>query len=304
MTSDTSGIRISVQICTYNRQATMRQCLSAFHKVDFPPSDYEIVVVDDGSTDGTGEMISSLDLPCRLEYICKEHAGLAAGRNAGIRRARAPIILFIDDDTIAHPNLLREHWETHQWHADTIVMGWVNHVESFDVIGEPRFTHSDISTHNFWTSNVSVPKRCLEEAGMFDEDFTEYGWEDVEIGYRLRRLGVRRVFNSRAIVFHCKPRWTAQDIPSLIRRAGSSGRSAVIYVSKHPCLRARLSTGVFRLRLALDRLLRPTSRFWEWVATRPGRKRLSGFPLFCARTLVSFHYFQAVREALAKGEGR
>jgi glycosyltransferase involved in cell wall biosynthesis len=279
----------------------MRQCLSAFHQVDFAPSDYEIVMVDDGSTDGTGDMVREMQLPCHLEYVYKDHAGLAAGRNAGIRKARGPIILFIDDDTIAHPSLLREHWRMHQRRADTIVMGWVNHVESLDAIGRPRFTAADISTHNFWTSNVSVPKRCLEAAGMFDEDFTEYGWEDVELGYRLRRLGIRRVFSPGAIVYHCKPRWTVSDLPSLIRRAGSSGRSAVVYVRKHPCLRARMSTGVFRARLALDRVLRPTSGFCERVATRAKRPRLSGLRLFCARMLVSFHYFQAVREALATG---
>ena len=74
-------IKISVQICTFNRKELLKRCLQAVFRAGFPASDCEVVLVDDGSTDGTDEAVKTLDAPCRLKYLYQEKSGLAAGRN-------------------------------------------------------------------------------------------------------------------------------------------------------------------------------------------------------------------------------
>jgi glycosyltransferase involved in cell wall biosynthesis len=297
-------IKISVQICTFNRKELLKRCLQAVFRTDFPASDYEVALVDDGSTDGTAEVVKSLVAPCRLKYLYQDKSGLAAGRNLGIRDCDGEVILFIDDDTIAHPALLQEHWASHERNPRCVVMGRVNHVDNLDKPPSRRLKPADISTSFFWTSNASVRKRYLQEAGLFDEEFTEYGWEDIEMGFRLRAAGLVRKRNPKAIVYHYKTRWTVSDLPRLFRQAQAGGRSAVILLRKRPCLRVRLATGIFRTRLALDYLVRLGEPFCHnRVAEKSRDKVLTGLPLFFARLLVSFQYFEAVRASLsARGD--
>jgi glycosyltransferase involved in cell wall biosynthesis len=295
------SVRISVQLCTFNRRNLVRRSLDALFGLDFPASDYEIVLVDDGSSDGTEEMVSELRPPCRLVYQRQENSGLAAARNVGIRHSDGEVVLFIDDDIIADPGLLAAHWASHERREKLVVMGRVCHVDSLEGKLRPRFKLADLSTSFFWTSNCSVRRRHLEAAGLFDEDFREYGWEDIEMGLRLREIGLARRFNTRAVVYHFKSAWRASDLPALFRRAQASGRSAVVLLGKRPCARVRLSTGIFRARLALDDLLRGAEPYLRSrVAGRVGE--LSGLPLACARMLVSFKYFEAVRCSLADRE--
>lgn len=295
---------ISVQICTYNRKEMLRRCLEAYFEMDYPVSDFEIVLVDDGSDDGTDRMVAELHSPCRITYIRKDHGGLSAARNVGIHNARSKIILFADDDILPDRMLLAEHMESHRSHPNSIIMGWVNHVESFDHIRKPSWTPADISTSSFWTSNVSVPKKTILDAGLFDEEFTEYGWEDIELGRRFRARGVTRKFNPKAIVYHCKPVWKASDLPGLIGRASASGRSAIIYYSKHSDLRARMSTGIFGPRIAINPLLRPTAKALESRLTKYAKGKLSILQRMSVRILLGYYYYESIGEAqsLVNGE--
>ncbi len=292
-------MKISVQICTHNRKDLLRRSLDALVKADFPASDYELVLVDDGGTDGTGDMVKEMDAPCRVKYLYQPKSGLAAGRNLGIRNAEGEVILFIDDDILADRNLLREHWESHQKHPRAVIMGRVNHTDNLDGDLTAKYKLADFSTSFFWTSNASVRKCFLEEAGLFDEEFTEYGWEDIEMGFRLRALGLVRKYNQRALVHHFKTRWKKSDLTRLCRQAESSGRSAVIFLRKRPCLRTRLSTGIFVLRFAWDRLQRLGMGVYAKAVERAEDGPLRGFALYSVRTLVSFRYFDSARSALS-----
>ena len=292
-------MKISVQIPTHNRKDLLRRSLEALFKTDFPASDYELVLVDDGGADGTGDMVKAMNAPCRVKYLYQEKSGAAAARNLGIKNADGEVILFIDDDIFADRDLLKEHWASHQEYPRAVIMGRVNHIESLDEDPEAKYKLADFSTSFFWTSNASVRKRFLEEAGLFAEEFTEYGWEDPEFGFRLRAIGLVRKYNQRALVHHFKSRWKASDVPRLCRQAQSSGRSAVIFLRKHPCLRTRLSTGIFALRFAWDRVLRLGRGLYTSSVKRSGDCPLSGFALLSARTLVSFEYFDSVRSSLS-----
>jgi glycosyltransferase involved in cell wall biosynthesis len=297
-------MRVSVQICSRNRSDLLKRSLLALFNQDFPKEDYEIIVVDDGSEDGTSEMVKSLTGPCPLRLITQGHDGLSVGRNRGIKCAVGEYVLFIDDDIIADKRLIREHMRFHEKYPRSVVKGWVNHTSDLDSIKVPRFTMADISTAFFWTSNVSVAREYLLKVGLFDEDFREYGWEDLELGLRLKSLGLVSRYNKRAVVFHYKSKWKKTDIPRLIEQAKAKGRTAVIFLAKHPTLRVRMATGILGSRFMYNELLNWKGHgieYCEKVIAGQDDKELSGFPLLCARHLLSFYYFREIKKSLLVG---
>ena len=129
---------ITVGLCSRNRKETLRQVLLTLADQSIHPDRYEVVVIDDGSTDGTGEMIAELDVPYRLTYGYQEHAALATARNHGIRLCRGEVMLYIDDDVLADHHLLEEHLRSHRSFSSCVVNGWVNHVETAEIPEKPK----------------------------------------------------------------------------------------------------------------------------------------------------------------------
>jgi glycosyltransferase involved in cell wall biosynthesis len=291
-------IRISVQICSYNRWHLLKKSLEALFAQDLAKDQYEIVLVDDGSTDDSLSMAKELakTAPCRLKVLTKPNDGLSRARNLGIRNCDGEIILFMDDDTFADPGLLREHLSVHALHPRCVVIGWVNHIEQLDPPEPRKYVMADYSRSFFWTSNVSVRKQFVEQVGLFDEDFLEYGWEDLELGWRLKKLGLERQANPKAIVSHFKPPKHKKDLPGMFRQAASSGRSALVYIRKRPTLNAHMATGITWPRMALDQLLRPFEPIFQRGLDQAPEGPLTGWAFWCARILCSFRFFDAVRK--------
>ncbi len=237
-------LALTVQICTYNRRALLGRVMEALFAQDLDPATYEIVLVDDGSTDGTYEsVISRLAPPCALHVVRQRNAGLSRGRNAGIARARGEIIMFMDDDVLATPGLLAAHVRFHGAQPRAICRGGVINVESFDALPPARYTWRNYSGAYFWTTNVSAPLALIREAGAFDERFSEYGWEDLELGFRLRTMGVPSILARDALVYHYKPPAPPQALPGMVRQARAQARTARLFTKKHPNWRVRLATG-------------------------------------------------------------
>ena len=235
---------ITVQLCTYNRRALLGRVMEALFAQDLNPDDYEIVLVDDGSTDGTYEaVIGTLRPTCALTVVRQRNAGLAAGRNAGIARARGELIMFMDDDVLATPGLLAGHLHCHRLHPRAICRGGVINVPSLDQLPPARYTWRNYSGAYFWTTNVSVPLRLLREAGGFDERFREYGWEDLDLGLRLRHMGVPSMLAKDALVYHYKPPVQPSGFSGMARQARAQARTAVQFIDKHPHWRVALATG-------------------------------------------------------------
>ena len=186
-----------------------------------------------------------------------------------------------------------------------LVMGWVNHTPNLER-RVPKFCMADISTSFFWTSNVSVERKYLIEAGLFDEDFKEYGWEDLELGRRLKKLGLKRIFNFKAIVFHYKGHWKKEDLPRLIKQAKAKARTAIIFMEKDPSFVVKLSTAVYPPRLFLNKVMNWKDKgiaFCEKVlAKQKEGVPLKGFALMCAQNLVSFHYFAEIEKEMKKSK--
>jgi glycosyltransferase involved in cell wall biosynthesis len=256
--------RITVQLCTYNRRALLGRVLAALFDQDLDPAEYEVVLVDDGSTDGSYEEIIAVQHPrCAFHVVRQKNAGLARGRNVGIARARGEHILFMDDDVLATPGLLSAHLRFHASHPRSICRAGVINADSFDRLPPARYTWRNYSGAYFWTTNVSLPLALVRGAGGFDERFREYGWEDLELGFRLRLMGVRSSLARDAIVYHYKPPVPRADVPRMLKQARAQARTAIQFLEKHPHWRVALATG----QLA-------PFEFWSGVTRAAGWPRL------------------------------
>jgi glycosyltransferase involved in cell wall biosynthesis len=294
------SVGVTVLISTFQRSAQVVRCLEALGRLRFPASELEIIVVDDGSEDGTAAAVEQVHLPFEVRCLRRRHCGPASARNAGIRAARGALIVIIDDDTVADPALVEEHCRSHREHDRLVVMGRVRHLSPGEPPGRwPRL--ADLSTSFFWTTNVSVARRHLVKAGLFDEDFTEYGWEDPELGDRLRALGLKRRWNWRAVVDHEKQALRPSDVPAMLARAEATGRMAVVYVRKHPTLRARLATGLTLPRRALSGLLGRFEGGLKAAVDRAPDAALRGRARLAAEVLSGVHYYRSAEESLASG---
>jgi len=237
---------ISVVIPTHNRCQVLRICLenlSCQAGVDF-----EVIVVGDGCTDDS----EGATLTSRLQNVQfinqpKSHQGTV--RNRGVEMATGDIILFIGDDILVEPGFLKKHLETHQAHPEenVVVLGYTTWDPTLKINDYMRFLESSgwqfgysflcpdfVERHDlykfFYTSNISL-KRSFFEREKFDEQFTVYGWEDVELGYRLfKNHGMKLFYEPKAKAYH-HHLLTEADLP---KKMQAIGKSAVYFQQLHP----------------------------------------------------------------------
>lgn len=250
-------VEISVIIPTHNRRQILNKCLKCLFDQDYPEDRYEIIVVDDGSTDGTREDINSLNPPCNLGYLYQARSGPHLARNRGLDAAEGEIILFIDSDIFAPPSLIREHMRFHARNDRIIVSGplaeTTNLDEDFRGIKKRKFLALfDLSGPSMITSNLSVRRKYLLQVGGFDEDFEGYGWHDWELGARLKKIGLCAKKSREALVYHLEEA-KISSLEELGKKRFERGVNAALYLKKHPNLGTLLS--IHPHFLILDRLI-------------------------------------------------
>ncbi|MDQ6929356.1 MAG: glycosyltransferase, partial [Candidatus Eremiobacteraeota bacterium] len=187
--------KISVVIPTYNRLEELQHTIPALLASDLPADAYEILVADSQSTDGTAQYLAGVakDAP-RVRHLPGAYSGRGAARNAGIHAASASVILFNDSDIIASPDLLRRHLERHEAQSGIAVVGLEVQVKNLQEYESKRDRpelrnplhppeRKRLPWLYFLTGNASVRRADLLRVGGFDEDFTGYGHEDLELGY-------------------------------------------------------------------------------------------------------------------------
>jgi glycosyltransferase involved in cell wall biosynthesis len=300
--------RLTIQLCTYNRAHLLERVLEALFDQTVPDDAYEVVLVNDGSPDDTSAVIERVRplARCVFTVIEQSNAGLAKARNAGIARSRGERICFIDDDVLPTPVFAAEHLRSDDRHGDVIVRGAVINTESFDDLPPPVWSPANYSGNYFWTSNVSLRRARLDRAGgRFDDSFTEYGWEDIELGMRLRALGTRGVFNRFAVAFHHKPRAAGANVAGMLRQVRAQARTAVQLRRKHPHWRVDLATGATPPQRALGSLLHRSgiARALAPLTGPPGQtQRLSPPQRLAAHIIATDAYYEelAVAEAVLK----
>ena len=295
-------MRATIQLCTYDRAHLLGRVLDACFEQTVPNDAYEVVLVDDGSRDTTRDVIAAARAraTCSFTVVEQRNAGLARARNAGIARARGERIIFIDDDVLPVPVFVAQHLRSHARTPAAIVRGAVINTESFERLPAPNWTLANYSANFFWTSNVSVPLDTLRAVGTFTESFGEYGWEDIELGLRLRAAGVRGVFNRYALAFHYKPPPRATNVEGMLRQARAQARTAVQLRALHPTWRVVLATSDDPIRRSLHRAIRATGalarltrRIGDASADRPLRRP----EVAAARALARETYFAELEAA-------
>jgi glycosyltransferase involved in cell wall biosynthesis len=248
-------MRASVVIPTYNRLHRLQRVVESLQTQGCPSNvEVEIVVVDDGSTDGTWGWLHKMTKHSNLIALRQINSGPARARNRGVEAAGGEIVLFLGDDTEPQPGWLSAHLETHRIFASSgplAVLGYTSFPPEFDSpflrwINEngAQFGYALIDNpcavpfNFFYTSNISLPRAELIRLGGFREDFPAAAWEDIEFAYRAVADGLEIRYQPRARTLHhhrVQPR-------TFCRRQRTSGRSAAIFAGIHPELGEFLGT--------------------------------------------------------------
>ncbi|MGK7926039.1 MAG: glycosyltransferase family 2 protein [Spirulina sp.] len=305
----------SVVIPTYNRKPILEKCLQALESqnlgFDGIIEDYEILVVDDGSTDGTLDWLQGQkrEFP-HVITRSQKHQGPAAARNLGVETSRGDTIIFIDSDLVVTENFLQAHadrllrgYQEHQ--SDRIfTYGWVINTCNFDNPTSEPYKITDFSAAYFATGNVAIAKKWLLKAGLFDTSFQLYGWEDLELGVRLKKFGLKLLKCPEAVGYHWHPPFSLKQIPNLIDKEIQRGRMGVLFYQKHPTWDVRMMiqmTWIHRLLwgiLSLGGLLneKTLAPFLQWLIDR-GKPQLA---LEVARIFLNWYNVRGVYQEWRK----
>ena len=239
---------LSVVIPTYNRLPILQKCLRALEdqKLEAPIGAYEVVLVDDGSTDETVSWLlqNNAAFP-HVRLVQQDHGGPAEGRNRGVEHARGDVIVFIDSDLVVTDTFLLSHArrleQTWRERGDRLCFTYgavINTANFDDPTSEPHKLR-DLSWAYFATGNVAIDRQVLERSGLFDTRFRLYGWEDLELGERLRRMGVVLVRCPEAVGYHWHPPLSLDQVPRLIAVERERAKMGLVFYRKHPTRRVR-----------------------------------------------------------------
>ncbi|MDY6936998.1 MAG: glycosyltransferase [Cyanobacteriota bacterium] len=307
---------LSVVIPTYNRQPILEKCLKALEFQRFAPQtvveDYEVVVVDDGSTDGTKAWLTDYAhrFP-QLHWYEQNHQGPATARNLGVQQASGDTIVFIDSDLVVTEDFLQAHADGLQRgnrRFDRVfTYGAVINTNNFENPTAEPYKITDFSAAYFATGNVAIARHWLERAGLFDPRFYLYGWEDLELGVRLKKLGLKLVKCPEAVGYHWNPPFTLERLPQIVDREKQRARMGVIFYQKHPTWEVRMMIQMTFLHWLLwgilslgGRLNERTARpILKWLIAR-GKPQLA---LEFARIFLNWYNVRAVYAAKAELEG-
>lgn len=236
--------RFSVIIPTHQRRELVtRNVESLKHQVK---RDFEVIVVVDGSNDGTGAALRQLEVPFALTVLEQPHRGRAAALRAGVSAAAGELFLFLDDDMEADPGLLAEHERAHEQGADVVIGDLPLHPDSpcnlvSWLVGQWARTRrerlsvagAELGPHELLTGQLSISRADYQRIGGFDPSFTRggmFGGEDTDLAYRMTMAGLRSVFNPDAISYQ----YYDVDPADYLKRAGEAGRSSHELLLKHP----------------------------------------------------------------------
>lgn len=232
--------QLSVVIPSYNRRDLLQRCLDSLAGQTQDPDTFEVVVADDGSSDGTAEMAEGLETPFHLKVLKLENGGWAAALNAGARASRGTICLHLDDDVVASPQLVAEHIAAHKdgghltgvgklvqqppeatdWYAHACARGLTEHYEDL--------VHRPADWTDCYGANLSAPRSVLIESGGFAMDIPAA--VDLELGFRLSRAGYPPRYIPGAKGVHDDQKL----VPQMLRDARSQGVAHLQVAERHP----------------------------------------------------------------------
>lgn len=246
-------MRVSFVVPTFRRPDALRSTLNALLRLDYPPGEYEVVVVDDGSGDDTASLVRSLaEADSRIRYHGQANSGVATARNNGARAATGELLIFLDDDMLVAPDHIAAHLAVRERHGDCLVNGhWVfsdttrqaleqtpfgrYRMQLEDeirdrfarvAVGEGRYEITSITA-----ANLGISARTFAALGGFDQRFPYAGYEDQEFAYRARQAGHRFIYDPAIRLGHNDQRVTLEQFA---RRYQRGAVTAVYLAAMHP----------------------------------------------------------------------
>lgn len=244
-------MRCSIVIPTYQRRERVVQVVAALERQQH--RDFEVLVVVDGSSDGTADALRALRASFPVKVLEQANQGAAMARNAGARAASGELLVFLDDDMEADPDMLAEHLRSHREGADVVVGHVPLHEESpataiAAVTGrwaERRRKRletagGEVPAADVLTGQMSIARAAFEQLDGFDESFTRgglFGGEDLDFGVRARRAGLKIAFNPAAV----SHQYYDVDAATYTRRSRQVARSDQELIARYPELAAELS---------------------------------------------------------------
>ncbi len=253
--------QISVVIGTFNQAAKLNLVLNGFARQTLAKDAFEVLVADSCSTDDTRTICEAFKADMALTYLCIQNQGKAKARNLAAQQASGAVLFLTDADMVPAPDLLEEHLKAHG-RLSTLAMfeGLTFNLKTETLpadqaIKSPYITRylrsgQRLGFYYFLSGNLSLPRDVFLQHGGFDERFTGYGWEDIELGYRLVRLGrVPLCYLPEAVNYHYHVLADEEEI----HRAVAKGVAALTVLKLHPELRSFLGLDPWLLR------------FWQWL---------------------------------------
>ncbi len=263
-------MKISVVIGTYNQSHILKKCLESLFHQTLSPELYEIIVVDSSSFDDTKTMVESLKPTCRFDYRVVENRGKTAARNLGIKSAKGEIVYLTDADMVSEPKLLEMHLLAHEKRPDAAFEGLTINPDGKPYIKAWLWPLKKLKWAYFLTGNLSLKRATIVEAGLFDENFKGYGWEDIELGYRLDQMKVPLLYLPSAVNHHHHP----VSREGMIERKYQMGRSAALFYKKHPNFAIKMFLGMNPLAMGIYRFIKARPSLQEAIRRKAPR---SGF---------------------------
>ncbi len=241
--------RVSVVVATYNLKDTFLQCLASIAKQDY--SDLKIIVVDNGSTDGTGEAVKKKFPRVKLIKNAK-NLGVTGGVNAGLKEATGDYIWFVDHDNIFKPKMLKEmvrlaesdpaigvvvpkiyYWKPKDiiWAAGTGINLLTG--ENLSREGKDVGQYDKVEEIQVAPANFLVKKAVIDKVGAYD-DIYFISYEDADLSFRIRKAGYKIVYTPKAVCYHQIPLLDKMSMKKRwLNRAYWTSRNKIIFMRKH-----------------------------------------------------------------------
>lgn len=291
----TPAPRVSVIIPTYNRAGLLENSLAALSQQTYPRNEFEVLVVADGCTDRTPEIVSSFEPHLQVRLIQQDAQGPAASRNRGTAEARGDLLIFMDDDIEALPGFVEAHHSAHPANQHKVVIGYLPPLLKeqkgyfkaelrrwwetiFNKMSEPghRFHYTDLVSGNF-----SLNKNLLQQAGGFDPAYRCH--EDFELGIRLLRAGAKFDFIPQAAGYHHE----GSDLKRVLKRKFEEGIADVNIGQQYPELRPTLLMArLQQYSLLPSRILKLLAYAWPGAGDR-----MAGYLKKWLTTFEKIHWY-------------
>lgn len=323
-----AAVQVSVVMPTYNRLPVLKRVIDALVQQTHPFDRFEVVIVSDGSTDGTNEYLREVETPFRVRPVFQQNAGPAAARNRGVSEAAGEMILFLDDDVVPVTTFIAEHLAAHRAtrqatdqphpNEEVVIIGPMLSPADFALTPWIKWMHGrlseqyqamaagewETSPRQFYTGNASLSRRLFLDHQGFDVSLLRA--EDVELAFRLADNGVKFHFCQRAVGYHYEQRTFASWIGIayayggndilFAREKGQNWLLPIIY--KEYRRRNLLVKGLVKGCLDRPRLTAVITRLFRGLAEMGDRISLTLLLRLACSSLFNLYYYQGVADAL------